>query len=62
MISLREGNYEANIRANADGWFQVSFCYHDGEGRAAVPSLKHRTCKTMKAAEKVAKQGLAKVA
>lgn len=61
MISLKKGNYEANIRAN-DGLFQVSFSYHDGEGRAAVPSLKHRTCKTMEAAEKVAKQGLAKVA
>ena len=61
MISIKTGNYEANIRTDADGWYQVSFCYHDGEGRVAVPSLKHRTCKTMKAAEQIAKRGLAKV-
>ena len=62
MTSIRKGNYEASIRTDADGLYQVSFCYHDGEGRAAVPSLKHRTCKTSAAAEQIANRGLAKVA
>ena len=62
MITLTQGNYEANIKTDADGWFQVSFCYNDGEGRAAVPSLKHRTFKTMKLAENAVNKGLAKMA